>query len=621
MAAPPPSQLDAPQVLRYAFDESTGTLRTTASAVLTPTGSVNVIIASSADSVALGSIDGSLFASFTVVGSSTGLDVNVLNTTAVSGNIAVTSIVPIGVSGTVSVSGSSLTSTIANPIAVSSIVPVSVTGTISVSGSAITSSISGTANVNVVNQLAISSSIPISITGTTAISGSVSSNITNPLAISSSVPISITGTVSVSGSSITSTISNVSYDYGTSASAIRTASQIGNSTGAADFNAGNSSAQTLRTVIATNQSAIPVSQSGSWTVTANIANQLAISSIVPISVTGTVSVSGSALTASIAGTANVNVTNPLSITSIVPISVTGITAVSGNISVTSIVPVGVSGTVSVSGNALTSFIAGTANVNVTNQLAISSSVPISITGTTAVSGNIAVTSIVPISVTGTVSVSGSALTANLANVVGSATGDGAAVSSVLVGGLYNPSIPTLTSGQQTGISLDEKGILLVKPDFAGYTLQSKVYSTSTTQVNIATTTETPLFLLKNPSGSTILVRLFKLVFLSPDGTAGHTLTFKVYAMPTITANGTALTTINNRVKTAPTAGTAQAFRSPTISSNGTLMFSRLKFGQTSDISFDVDNQIVIEANSHVLITAQGSVNNILMEVDAWWAEV
>lgn len=40
---------------------------------------------------------------------------------------------------------------------------------------------------------------------------------------------------------------------------LRTAAQIGNATGAADFAAGNTSAQTLRVVVATNQATLPVS--------------------------------------------------------------------------------------------------------------------------------------------------------------------------------------------------------------------------------------------------------------------------------------------------------------------------------------------------------------------------
>ncbi len=62
------------------------------------------------------------------------------------------------------------------------------------------------------------------------------------------------------------------YDtnYGTvGALTLRTAAQIGNATGAASFGAGTTGAQTLRVVLPTDQTAIPVSQSGTWTVTQN----------------------------------------------------------------------------------------------------------------------------------------------------------------------------------------------------------------------------------------------------------------------------------------------------------------------------------------------------------------
>lgn len=57
-------------------------------------------------------------------------------------------------------------------------------------------------------------------------------------------------------------------DFGSSTQAARTAALIGNSTGAAAFGAGATSAQTIRTVLATDQSAIPAAQSGTWTVSA-----------------------------------------------------------------------------------------------------------------------------------------------------------------------------------------------------------------------------------------------------------------------------------------------------------------------------------------------------------------
>jgi hypothetical protein len=59
---------------------------------------------------------------------------------------------------------------------------------------------------------------------------------------------------------------NVTLSYDTNwgavgANTLRAAAQIGNATGTADFNAGNASAQTLRVVVATDQSAIPVTGS------------------------------------------------------------------------------------------------------------------------------------------------------------------------------------------------------------------------------------------------------------------------------------------------------------------------------------------------------------------------
>jgi len=82
--------------------------------------------------------------------------------------------------------------------------------------------------------------------------------------------VNVVGTVTISGSvSVTNLPTTVDTNYGTvGASTIRTAAQIGNSTGAAAFNSGTTSAQTLRVVLPTDQTAIPASQSGSWTVAA-----------------------------------------------------------------------------------------------------------------------------------------------------------------------------------------------------------------------------------------------------------------------------------------------------------------------------------------------------------------
>lgn len=61
---------------------------------------------------------------------------------------------------------------------------------------------------------------------------------------------------------------SLANDYGASTEAIRTASQIGNATGAADFDSGNTTAQTLRVVVADDQSPIatksPINANGSY---------------------------------------------------------------------------------------------------------------------------------------------------------------------------------------------------------------------------------------------------------------------------------------------------------------------------------------------------------------------
>jgi hypothetical protein len=59
--------------------------------------------------------------------------------------------------------------------------------------------------------------------------------------------------------------------------------------------------------------------------------------------------------------------------------------------------------------------------------------------------------------------SGAATAANQTSVIGSASGGAAATSSLLSGGQYNTSLPTLTNGQQAAIQLDSSGRAIVSP--------------------------------------------------------------------------------------------------------------------------------------------------------------
>lgn len=101
----------------------------------------------------------------------------------------------------------------------------------------------------------------VTVDGTVAATQSGTWNVTN-----------ISGTVSLpTGAATEATLSSlngkINNSFGSGTGAVRTAAQIGNASGLVDYNAGNASAQTIRTVIATDQSALPASQSGTWNIT------------------------------------------------------------------------------------------------------------------------------------------------------------------------------------------------------------------------------------------------------------------------------------------------------------------------------------------------------------------
>lgn len=98
----------------------------------------------------------------------------------------------------------------------------------------------------------------------------------------------------------------ITLDYDTNygavgADTLRTAAQIGNATGAAAFGTGTRSAQTLRVTVATDD-VVPVSQSGSWTVAATQSGSWTIDAVQSgtwniNNITGTVSLPTGAATA------------------------------------------------------------------------------------------------------------------------------------------------------------------------------------------------------------------------------------------------------------------------------------------------------------------------------------
>jgi hypothetical protein len=112
--------------------------------------------------------------------------------------------------------------------------------------------------------------VPVSLTSTT---------VTNTVAISAaSLPLpsgaatsALQTTGNTSLSNIDTKLVQLALNYGVATGALRVASQIGNTTGAAAFGAGTTNAQTLRVVLPTDQTAIPVTQSTSpWVVSGTV---------------------------------------------------------------------------------------------------------------------------------------------------------------------------------------------------------------------------------------------------------------------------------------------------------------------------------------------------------------
>jgi hypothetical protein len=298
----------------------------------------------------------------------------------------------------------------------------------------------------------------------------------------------------------------VDTNYGTvGVNTIRTASQIGNATGGADFAAGNSSAQTLRVVIATNQAAIPVSQSGTWNIgtLTSITNPVAVTGTFwqttqPVS--GTVAATQSGTWTVQQGTAPWSFVGNLTNNNAAP-AATNIGAL------TALAEGTLSATRYTTGNLVLPVVdlAGNTNVDIQYYLgaAVSKTNPIATTlsdgtnvltaalsaygtaptGTFVQGVNAYITNVPAVSqsgtwninnISGTISLpTGAATSANQAteitslqlidNPIGSSTGGTAGTSSNLAGGIYNTTLPTLTNGQQVGLQVDSSGRLIISP--------------------------------------------------------------------------------------------------------------------------------------------------------------
>lgn len=195
------TELDFQQVIRNIYDEAANRIRTDAATVLDG-GDLDVSILHTEDSIRLG--DGTNFLTSTTIGSDVGLDVNIINPISVEidaadgDNIAIHDSdgdeLEINPDGTIDIRN--------------------ITGTVSLPTGAATSA----------NQL---------------------TEISHLSSIDTDIDVALS--TRASEATLSTLNSKIANNYGAASGAVRTASQIGNTTGAADFNAGTTGAQTLRT--------------------------------------------------------------------------------------------------------------------------------------------------------------------------------------------------------------------------------------------------------------------------------------------------------------------------------------------------------------------------------------
>lgn len=197
------------------------------------------------------------------------------------------------------------------------------------------------------------------------------------------------------------------------------------------------------------------------------------------------------------------------------------------------------------------------------------------------------------------------------NIASAATDSG---NPIKVGTIYNSTPPLFTNGQRADAQSDENGAHVNSVQEAAYTAMSKAYSATNTSALTVGTSETSIFLFKNPNGSGIKARIFRAAF---TGAA----TYRVYHTPTITSDGTGLAEINQRIQSSPPTAAVTAFQSPTISANGTFIFPIAASTQSGTVVFNTTHQFTVNANFNILITAQAGANNTPVNVTLFWYEV
>jgi len=146
----------------------------------------------------------------------------------------------------------------------------------------------------------------------------------------------------------------------------------------------------------------------------------------------------------------------------------------------------------------------------------------------------------------------------------------------------------------------------------------QVYTISVLLNQVASGTDNPLVLIKNPAGNGRILYLYK-VALSCTA-ANVSTTFRLFADPTITANGTVFTPVTNNVGSS-IASTMLAYTLSVVSSGGTPLDTYI-YGQNSNsLNFLPDFSIHVNPGHSLLVTGNPTSSNRQAAMTLTWTEL
>jgi hypothetical protein len=150
---------------------------------------------------------------------------------------------------------------------------------------------------------------------------------------------------------------------------------------------------------------------------------------------------------------------------------------------------------------------------------------------------------------------------------------------------------------------------------AGETLALRAYQTTCEYEMNSTSTEYPIILVRNPSGSGKKIFIKDIYFTCLNG-SGKNAILRIYSSPTVTANGTTLTPHSMFIGGGAPTATTLVTTVPTVTANGTKISVAASTNEQATLTYNWG--LVLAENNSLLLTGQGSGNNTVVTINIIW---